>query len=60
MFGSLDRAAELIQSAGITGPALLVIGEVVALAKDAPQAVRSETQAGKAKPSLSDLWRMFT
>ena len=60
VFGSLDRAAELIQSAGITGPALLVIGEVVALAKDAPQAVRSETQAGKAKPSLSDLWRMFT
>lgn len=60
VFGSLDRAAELIQSAGITGPALLVIGEVVAVAKDAPQAVRNETQAGKAKPSLSDLWRMFT
>jgi len=60
VFGSLDRAAELIQSAGITGPALLVIGEVVAVAKDAPQAARSETHAGKAKPSLSDLWRMFT
>lgn len=60
VFGSLDRAAELIQSAGITGPALLVIGEVVAVAKDAPQAARNETQAGKAEPSLSDLWRMFT
>lgn len=60
VFGSLDRAAELIQSAGITGPALLVIGEVMAVAKDAPQAARNETQAGKAEPSLSDLWRMFT
>lgn len=63
VFGSLDRAAELIQSAGINGPALLVIGEVVTLAKDAPQAHasrRGETKEGKAKPSLSDLWRMFT
>jgi uroporphyrin-III C-methyltransferase len=62
VFGSLDRAAELIQSSGINGPALLVIGEVVALAKDAPQAPtkRGETKDGKAKPSLSDLWRMFT
>lgn len=63
VFGSLDRAAELIQSAGINGPALLVIGEVVTLAKDAPQAEasrRGETKESKAKPSLSDLWRMFT
>lgn len=62
VFGSLDRAAELIQSAGITGPALLVIGEVVALAKDAPPAPvrRGETMDSKTKPSLSDLWRMFT
>lgn len=63
VFGSLDCAAELIQSAGINGPALLVIGEVVTLAKDAPQAHasrRGETKEGKAKPSLSDLWRMFT
>jgi uroporphyrin-III C-methyltransferase len=63
VFGSLDRAAELIQSAGITGPALLVIGEVVALAKEAPQvgaAKRGEMQQGKTKPSLSDLWRMFS
>lgn len=28
VFGSLDRAADLIQSAGIQGPALIVIGEV--------------------------------
>lgn len=63
VFGSLDCAAELIQSAGINGPALLVIGEVVTLAKDAPQAEasrRGETKESKAKPSLSDLWRMFT
>jgi uroporphyrin-III C-methyltransferase len=62
VFGSLDRAAELIQSSGINGPALLVIGEVVALAKDAPPAParRGEPKDSKAKPSLSDLWRMFT
>lgn len=65
-FGTLDRAAELIQSAGIQGPALLIIGEVVALAKQvaphpAPGRASTATAADTgAKPSLSDLWRMFS
>lgn len=58
VFGSLDRAAELIQSAGIQGPALLIIGEVVAMAKGA-SLTKGEGKA-KAAPTLSDLWRMFT
>jgi uroporphyrin-III C-methyltransferase len=58
VFGSLDRAAELIQSAGIQGPALLIIGEVVAVAKGA-SLTKGESKA-KAAPTLSDLWRMFT
>lgn len=53
-FGPLREVSEIIQQAGIQGPALLIIGEVVALAKDSPASVR----AGKA-PQLFDLWRMF-
>ncbi len=64
VFGSLDRAAELIQASGIQGPALLVIGEVVTLAKQVAQPGAAEragaSAAGGAKPSLSELWRMFS
>ena len=58
VFGSLDRAAELIQTSGINGPALLIIGEVVSVAKGASGA-KAEGKAAAA-PTLSDLWRMFT
>ncbi len=64
VFGSLDRAAELIQSAGIQGPALLVIGEVATVARKASIGVTpaSSVEANdvKSKPSLTDLWRMFS
>ena len=58
VFGSLDRAAELIQTSGINGPALLIIGEVVLVAKGASGA-KAEGKAAAA-PTLSDLWRMFS
>ena len=58
VFGSLDRAAELIQTSGINGPALLIIGEVVSVAKGASGA-KAEGKAAAA-PTLSDLWRMFS
>jgi uroporphyrin-III C-methyltransferase len=58
VFGSLDRAAELIQTSGINGPALLIIGEVVTVANGAP-ATKAEGKATVA-PTLSDLWRMFS
>ncbi|MEZ6029370.1 MAG: uroporphyrinogen-III C-methyltransferase [Hyphomonadaceae bacterium] len=58
VFGSLDRAAELIQEAGIQGPALLVIGEVVAIANGAVSA--REPAKANAKPSLAELWRLLS
>jgi len=58
VFGSLDRAAELIQEAGIQGPALLVIGEVVAIANGATSA--REPAKANAKPSLAELWRLLS
>ena len=58
VFGSLHRAAELIQTSGINGPALLIIGEVVSVAKGASGA-KAEGKAAAA-PTLSDLWRMFS
>ena len=59
-FGALGSLSEIIQTAGIQGPALLIIGEVVAVAKDAQAVVRDAVKGAKAKPSLSDLWRMFS
>jgi uroporphyrin-III C-methyltransferase len=56
-FGALGNVADVIYSAGINGPALLIIGEVVALAQ------RNQTAAapGKAeKPNLSSLWEMLS
>lgn len=57
-FGVLGELSEIIQRGGIQGPALLIIGEVAALAKDAPT-VKAGGEA-KVKPSLSDLWRMLS
>lgn len=56
-FGALDNVAEVIQSAGIQGPALLIIGEVVALAHR-NQASASPSKA--AKPTVSSLWEMLS
>lgn len=57
-FGRLDDLVNVIARAGITGPALLVIGEVVAFAKDAPAFTRPEKRG--AQPGLSDLWKLVT
>ena len=57
VFGALGNVVELIQSAGIQGPALLIIGEVVALAR------RNQTAAMPAKvakPTVSSLWEMLS
>lgn len=57
-FAALGNVTEAIQAAGIQGPALLVIGEVVALAqRDAGAAM---AKPGKAKPTLSSLWEMLS
>jgi uroporphyrin-III C-methyltransferase/precorrin-2 dehydrogenase/sirohydrochlorin ferrochelatase len=60
-FGTLGELSEIIQRAGIQGPALLIIGEVVALAKDAPSVQPAIPHSAKpSAPSLTDLWRMFS
>jgi uroporphyrin-III C-methyltransferase/precorrin-2 dehydrogenase/sirohydrochlorin ferrochelatase len=60
-FGALGELSEIIQRAGIQGPALLIIGEVVALAKDAPTVQPAIPHSAKpSAPSLTDLWRMFS
>ncbi len=56
-FGALGNVAEVIQSAGIQGPALLIIGEVVALAQRNQTAVEP---AKATKPSVSSLWEMLS
>jgi len=56
-FGALGNVADVIYSAGINGPALLIIGEVVALA----QPRQTAAPPGKAeKPNLSSLWEMLS
>lgn len=56
-FGSLGDVADLISSTGINGPALLIIGEVVALA----QRNQTSREGGKAAaPKLSSLWEMLS
>jgi len=56
-FGVLGDVADVIYSAGINGPALLIIGEVVALA----QRNQAASSSGKAaKPNLSALWEMLS
>jgi uroporphyrin-III C-methyltransferase/precorrin-2 dehydrogenase/sirohydrochlorin ferrochelatase len=65
-FGTLGQVSEIIQRAGIQGPALLIIGEVVAVANPAPllpsaaRPASSPTSVGETKPSLADLWRLFS
>jgi uroporphyrin-III C-methyltransferase len=56
-YGALGDIADLIQRRGIAGPALLIIGEVAALAQ------REEASGGasaKSKPTLSALWEMLS
>jgi uroporphyrin-III C-methyltransferase/precorrin-2 dehydrogenase/sirohydrochlorin ferrochelatase len=55
-FGVLGEMETLIQTGGITGPALLVIGPVAALADGA----RASGSSAKAKPSLTDLWSLLS
>jgi uroporphyrin-III C-methyltransferase len=57
-FSALGNVADAIQAAGIQGPALLVIGEVVALAQR--EAGAQTTVAAQSKPSLSSLWKMLS
>lgn len=57
-FGALRNLAEVIQSAGIQGPALLIIGEVVALAQRNQTA--GAVPAKAAKPTVSSLWEMLS
>ncbi len=56
-FGTLGQIAEVIQTNGVQGPALLVIGEVVALAQDKRRAV---AKAQAEQPTLASLWRMLS
>jgi uroporphyrin-III C-methyltransferase/precorrin-2 dehydrogenase/sirohydrochlorin ferrochelatase len=56
-YGTLGDVANLIQARGISGPALLIIGEVAALA------LREETAGtatSKSSPTLTSLWEMLT
>ncbi|MDP3738596.1 MAG: uroporphyrinogen-III C-methyltransferase [Hyphomonadaceae bacterium] len=57
-FGALGDLPEIIQSNGIQGPALLIIGEVAALAKREAGATVGDTR--KAKPTLASLWGMLS
>jgi uroporphyrin-III C-methyltransferase len=54
-YGPLGDLAEVIRTAGIEGPALLVIGEVAALGEGAPRTFRSRSAA----QSLGSIWGMF-
>ena len=56
-FSALGNVAGAIQAAGIQGPALLVIGEVVALAQRERGAM---DKSGASKPTLSSLWEMLS
>jgi uroporphyrin-III C-methyltransferase/precorrin-2 dehydrogenase/sirohydrochlorin ferrochelatase len=58
-FGTLGDLSLTIQAAGIEGPALLVIGEVVALADQAPQPAPG-VSVRKPAPTLSNLWSLLT
>lgn len=58
--GSLGELADLIAQAGVSGPALLIIGEVTALGLHAPSAAAgSETPSASSRsPALADLWKL--
>ena len=54
-YGALGDLADVIQAAGVEGPAVLVIGEVAALGAGAPRVFRSKS----ASPTLGSIWGMF-
>jgi uroporphyrin-III C-methyltransferase/precorrin-2 dehydrogenase/sirohydrochlorin ferrochelatase len=56
-FGSLSDLSDTIQRAGIQGPALLIIGEVVAIARSGAS---SASPAKIAKPTITSLWEMLS
>jgi uroporphyrin-III C-methyltransferase/precorrin-2 dehydrogenase/sirohydrochlorin ferrochelatase len=56
-FGSLGNIADIVQASGIQGPALLIIGEVVALAQ---REAGAGATAKAAKPTLASLWEMLS
>ena len=56
-FGALGNVTDVIQAAGIQGPALLVIGEVVALAQ---REAGAEARSAGSKPTLASLWEMLS
>ncbi|RYH02491.1 MAG: uroporphyrinogen-III C-methyltransferase [Alphaproteobacteria bacterium] len=61
-FGPLGELSEIIYAAGINGPALLIIGEVTALAQrnTAINEQGAKEQGKAAKPNLSALWEMLS
>jgi uroporphyrin-III C-methyltransferase/precorrin-2 dehydrogenase/sirohydrochlorin ferrochelatase len=56
-FGALGNVADLIQANGIQGPALLIIGEVTALAQR--EGLTAE-KVKAARPTLASLWEMLS
>jgi uroporphyrin-III C-methyltransferase/precorrin-2 dehydrogenase/sirohydrochlorin ferrochelatase len=56
-YGRLGDVSELIQSRGIAGPALLVIGEVVALAQREENSAASDEGSS---PTLAALWELLS
>ena len=56
-FGILGNVADLIQANGIQGPALLIIGEVAALAQ---REGRADAKIKVATPTLASLWEMLS
>jgi uroporphyrin-III C-methyltransferase/precorrin-2 dehydrogenase/sirohydrochlorin ferrochelatase len=61
VYGRLGDLVDLIQSNGILGPALLIIGEVVTLGRDAT-VLRDDSRLVLPEPvaSLSSLWELLT
>jgi uroporphyrin-III C-methyltransferase len=56
-FGALGSVADVIQTNGIQGPALLIIGEVAALAR---REVQGADTAKAGRPTLASLWEMLS
>ena len=56
-FGALGNVADVIQANGIQGPALLIIGEVAALAQ---REGRTDGEPQAERPTLASLWEMLS